>query len=234
MGFYNYFLNTKRSRVYSSVLDVLNKNIVRYLSSFLHACPKGNLLEVGIGQGDMQKKLALFDGFRYAGLDLNWNICSSVKVNDSNVNALVPFLPFRNDSFSLIYCSHVLEHLSDYRTALRFLAESRRTLRSGGLLVLLFPDYASWKTDFFEVDYSHCFPVGVRRMHQMAQDSEFQIVGWSDYCGPYIGFGGRVFSFFGKLIPFGLLFWLFPKGFFKFRKSGYVFNKNLIFVLKKP
>lgn len=48
-------------------------------------------------------------------------------------------LPFSNDTFDVVYHSHVLEHLSPADAA-RFLAECHRVLRPGGVLRVLVPD----------------------------------------------------------------------------------------------
>lgn len=52
---------------------------------------------------------------------------------------IVKGLPLGPGSASLLYCSHVLEHLSlaDFRTALR---NSRRVLKTGGIFRLVMPD----------------------------------------------------------------------------------------------
>ncbi len=48
----------------------------------------------------------------------------------------VAALPFPDDDFDLVICSHVLEHVQDDRRAMR---ELHRVLRPGGLAILLVP-----------------------------------------------------------------------------------------------
>ena len=44
-------------------------------------------------------------------------------------------------SFDIIFCNHILEHVSDYKVAL---SELHRVIRKGGVLIISFPiDYGS-------------------------------------------------------------------------------------------
>ena len=52
------------------------------------------------------------------------------------VNANLEQLPFRDGSFDVIYCSHVLEHVASDRAAMR---ELRRVLAPGGWAILQVP-----------------------------------------------------------------------------------------------
>lgn len=60
-----------------------------------------------------------------------------VKVNVADI-------PFPNDSFDAIFCSHVMEHISDDRKALR---EFLRVLTSGGWAIFLVPIRMNRLTD---------------------------------------------------------------------------------------
>lgn len=51
-------------------------------------------------------------------------------------------LPLKNDSVSLIYCSHTIEHLPE-STAIAFFSEVNRLLKKGGCLRLVFPNVVS-------------------------------------------------------------------------------------------
>ncbi|MDG2390066.1 MAG: methyltransferase domain-containing protein [Planctomycetaceae bacterium] len=58
----------------------------------------------------------------------------------SNPNAMVNFdltdIPYADNSFDVIYCSHVLEHIPDDRQAMR---ELRRVMTPNGWAILLVP-----------------------------------------------------------------------------------------------
>ena len=61
----------------------------------------------------------------------------------SNPNAMVNFdltdIPYADNSFDVIYCSHVLEHIPDDRQAMR---ELRRVMTPNGWAILLVPTTA--------------------------------------------------------------------------------------------
>ena len=59
-------------------------------------------------------------------------------LSDPNAMVLVDItaMPFRDESFDVVYCSHILEHVSDDRAAMR---ELRRVLSSSGWAVILVP-----------------------------------------------------------------------------------------------
>lgn len=58
----------------------------------------------------------------------------------AGINADITHIPFSEDSFDIIYCSHVLEHVLDDRTAL---FEFGRVLKSDGWAVILVPVLSS-------------------------------------------------------------------------------------------
>lgn len=55
---------------------------------------------------------------------------------DVDVQLDITSLPFDDDSFDVVLCSHVLEHVPDDRAAMR---EMRRVLRPGGVAIVMVP-----------------------------------------------------------------------------------------------
>jgi len=65
------------------------------------------------------------------------------------VHDLTKPLPFRTDTISAIYGSHILEHL--YQTdAQRLLVECKRVLKPGGVIRMVVPDLHSMVVDYLE------------------------------------------------------------------------------------
>lgn len=236
MAFYRFFLS-RRSGPFAAVVNAANKRIGRRLKKTFASSRSGDtgtLLEVGVGIGDMYPHLSSVDGYEYVGLDGSMAVCRSSEPGARRIIcALLPDLPVRTGSVDVIYFSHVIEHLFDYPTVLKTLENMRRALSPSGSLVVLFPDYASWGSDFFEIDYTHNFPMGLRRMRQLAADAGFDIEWWTDYCGPYLGFMGRVFGALGRLLPLRPAAAAFPRTLGRLRQSSYVFDRNLLCVLRK-
>ena len=69
--------------------------------------------------------------------DIARNVCDEVLVGDVEVMAL----PFENDSFDVILCGDLIEHL---REPEQLLLRVRPYLRGGGRLVLSTPNVANW------------------------------------------------------------------------------------------
>jgi SAM-dependent methyltransferase len=70
---------------------------------------------------------------------------ASINGNGTRVKMDITAIPFPDDSFDAIYCSHVLEHVVDDTQAMR---EFRRVLKSGGWALLLVPITNQLKATF--------------------------------------------------------------------------------------
>lgn len=234
MSFYNYFISHKRTKRYQLILNAVNRRIIGWIAPYLKTNFLNVVLEIGIGQGEICKLMRNRDNIQYIGLDINYNICHANRINDCpNIQSKIPAIPIKDRQVDMIYMSHVIEHLGSYDMILDFFKEVRRVLKPDGYLVLLFPDYLSWKQDFYNIDYSHNFPMTIKRLQNLAKDGELEICRLTDYCGPFLGWKGRLFKCAGKMFPFKTAYALNPVKFSELRKSGYVFNTNIIAVLKK-
>ncbi len=61
-------------------------------------------------------------------------------LNGGQLNAVGEFLPFKSETFDLIYSSNVLEHVQDTH---KTVAEALRVLKPGGYFQFVFPNYGS-------------------------------------------------------------------------------------------
>ena len=68
-------------------------------------------------------------------VNIDWAPKSS-KVKQAN---LLKKLPFRNETFDLVYCSHFIEHIS-VENLIHFINECNRVLKTGGRIRLVLPD----------------------------------------------------------------------------------------------
>jgi len=101
------------------------------------------VLDVGCSSGYLARPLAE-RGCTVIGIERDPDaaavartVCEQVLVGDVEVMAL----PFERDSFDVILCGDLVEHL---REPEQFLVRVRPYLRSGGLLVLSTPNVANW------------------------------------------------------------------------------------------
>jgi SAM-dependent methyltransferase len=94
------------------------------------------LLDAGCGSG----RLFTYDLRGHASLIVGVDLTSDVGQNpniDSPLRASLTALPFASETFDLIICKHVLEHLDQPESAFRELA---RILRPQGRLLILTPN----------------------------------------------------------------------------------------------
>ena len=117
--------------------------------SYIHETSK--ILDVGAGDGSFAKELNRKDVYMLDG-----NEKSAKQFADTYQNIFLgtlPDLPFENNSFDLIHCSHVIEHL-EVEQLYRALKEFDRCLKIGGYIVISAP--LLW-TEFYD-DLSHLKP----------------------------------------------------------------------------
>ncbi|SHN31815.1 Methyltransferase domain-containing protein [Cyclobacterium lianum] len=109
------------------------------------------VLDVGPGDGSFSAYCGRDDFFLLEG---NQDSVNSLKKRYRNVYlGKVPAIPFENDFFDLIHCSHIVEHLRP-DDLYNFLIEMNRTLKIGGKIVVSAP--LLWE-EFYN-DLSHVKP----------------------------------------------------------------------------
>jgi 2-polyprenyl-3-methyl-5-hydroxy-6-metoxy-1,4-benzoquinol methylase len=96
--------------------------------------PGRTALDVGCREGVQTRWLAE-RGYAVTSIDKEPRFAGGIAVD------LNDGVPFASASFDLVWCSEVLEHLADPRAAL---AELRRVLRPGGVLLLTTPNSYAW------------------------------------------------------------------------------------------
>jgi SAM-dependent methyltransferase len=99
----------------------------RFLAAKFLAQP-GRTLDVGVSR-DFFRKLVVARGGTYTGVDV-------VPRPEVDLVADVTALPFEDEVFDTLLCSHVLEHVTDDRAAVRELA---RVLTPEGTCLIMFP-----------------------------------------------------------------------------------------------
>ena len=122
---------------------------------------KGNLLDAGCGMGDLMLRLTDYkpEGVEIAVAYLEVAAERELKVHRANLE----FLPFDNNSFDIITCTDVLEHVLDVNAVVR---ELKRVLRYGGALVVRVPDNepVAWHNQGYEFVHLRVFDEGTLRL----------------------------------------------------------------------
>lgn len=175
------------------------KYILKYLPPQAVSYP---VLEVGPGRGTVAQVLKESSPYlRYVGVDANYRLLKNLPQGVDAVTSWVPPLPFRNESFSVCFASHVLEHMPTYLQAINFLAEMRRAVAVEGLVCLRTPDFRASERHFWNVDYSHAFPTTPRRLVQMYMDVGLEVVRVFAASGPWIGKIAYLAGFAANFVP---------------------------------
>jgi methionine biosynthesis protein MetW len=102
------------------------------------------VLDVGCGSGNSYAREIARRARSWTGVDVSANAVEAARASglDARVIEDAAELPFDDDSFDLVLCIEVLEHLfAPHRAA----AEIHRVLRPGGRLVASTPNVAYWR-----------------------------------------------------------------------------------------
>jgi 2-polyprenyl-3-methyl-5-hydroxy-6-metoxy-1,4-benzoquinol methylase len=116
----------------------------------------GTLLDIGPGKGFFTK-LFLRLGFDVICIDIDStlkNEFTSLGVKFLEADLREVSIPVKENSFDVIWCSHVIEHMPDPH---RFLVDCNRVLKQDGYLIVRTPDLKKVKFDFWS-DPTHIHP----------------------------------------------------------------------------
>lgn len=159
-------------------LYVSGRSCVESSAMYLRAHPGGKLLEIGFGDGSMLARLRDL-GWDVEGLDVD-----SVCVDAARERGLtvrqgdLAGQDYPDESFDCVIMRHVQEHVPE---PLEFLRECRRILKSGGTLVSVMPNAASWEHRRFGSEWvaleppRHLFLFGPESLKRAAVMSGFSI-----------------------------------------------------------
>jgi len=131
---------------------------------YMSECNK--ILDVGCGEG----RFISNNPKKIKGIDGNENSVKECKEKGYDVTKTnVTEIPFRDDSFDGVHCSHVIEHLNP-KEAYKLLSELARVLRKGGILVIRTPMlYNGFYDDFTHIKPYH--PKAILHYLKTSKDS---------------------------------------------------------------
>jgi len=132
------------------------------------------LLEVGVGFGYFAE-LCRARGLAYSGIEQNRRQCERMRADGFDVEcATIPPFP-AGKPVDMIWLSHVLEHADGYNQAREFLLAAGARLEPGGRVVIVSPDIKSYKEEFWNTDWSHGYPTGLKRVEQLLNEAGFSV-----------------------------------------------------------
>jgi len=107
---------------------------------------KGKLLDIGCGVGEFLQWYP-----NSYGIDTNPYLVDYCKKRNLKCSfGSVYKIPFKNETFDCVLCSHLIEHLNKPELAMK---EIRRVLRTGGKLIIILPTEKGYKRDKTHAKY---------------------------------------------------------------------------------
>lgn len=219
MGYGRY--SEGRTRLYDRMKLILAANTILWIDENVEYVHGAAILEIGVGKGEMQRH------FEQRGETHGQDVSEEcLKHAKRPHNIALPGIPMAMKSLGLIYAAHVMEHLPDYKTCLQTMRVMRHCLHTLGSIVLIIPDYMSWKEDFWNVDYTHAVPFSDRRMKQLVQDAGMHIAKTETICGPFLGLPAKLLDIVNHALPWRSIH---PR----LRQAGFTLHRDRLYLIKK-
>ncbi len=174
-----------------------SKNFVEFMTKWVvdSARPQPRALDVGCGDGYFTSNLIRL-GCRASGMDLSpvaVDLASKRNpTGDFRTHDLTTAFPFESDTFDVVWCSEVLEHLFSPLDVLR---EICRVLKPGGILLATTPAHGRLKNlaialfcfeRHFDPEYPHIRFFTLDSLGKLCEKAG--LVGrWSGTCGSQLG-----------------------------------------------
>jgi SAM-dependent methyltransferase len=178
MPFYDNYLNRGQGitffgkKIIASEIAIRLKLIDQFCSR-----PVLKVLEFGPGKGNFAEAVSKLQ-WQYVGVDGSPTIIKSLRSLGFNIiEAFVPPVPPNlPDSFDVILMEHFIEHMATPGDARELISQTREKLNSGGIIILVAPDYLSHKENFWNSDYTHSFVTSLERLNQLLFDVGLNVV----------------------------------------------------------
>ena len=185
MGLYDHFAARKRNPYGVRIKLAQAQHIFELGCGGLAANP--TVLEYGPGDGYMAE-LARKADMPYSGIEGSVEVSQKLKTAGYNVlHHVVPPVPTDLGQFDICFMLHIIEHLNGMQAASQLLDATRKHLSARGRIVIATPDYARWKADFYDCDYTHNLPFTQRRLQSLLVNTGFNIRFQTSYAGPVFG-----------------------------------------------
>jgi SAM-dependent methyltransferase len=215
----------KTSRYYEKLIPAFLKKLIDPDSFRIQRFVKSAILEtttgdriLDAGAGECQNR-ALIENQIYIALDAAWGD-QSWDYSDLDVIASLEKTPFKPDSFDLLICTQVMEHVNEPQVVLN---EFFRIAKGGGTICISAPQ--GWGVHQAPYDFFRYTHFGLRHL---LEKSGFEIISITPSCG-YYGYLANRLTVFPKTF-----FWQIKQGWLRLLLSPLELISYGIFVLLLP
>jgi len=133
---------------------------------------------------------------------------------------------------STIWMSHVLEHSPTWKEARDMLSHLSEIAQEGTRIVIIGPDFLSWRSEFFNVDSTHGYPTTLRNCVQLMQDVGLRVVFAKHHRLTSSNLAIRLAARALTLVPWGAFDWLFLRSSDRGR-GGLLYNFKVNYLLRQ-
>lgn len=178
MPFYDNFLNRGQNITFFGK-KIIASEIANRLKLIDQFCNERSLkvLEFGPGKGHFAEVVSKLQ-WEYVAVDGSPTIIKILRSFGYNIiEAFVPPVPKTlPNNFDVVLMEHFIEHMATPGDARELISQTREKLNSGGIIILVAPDYLSHKENFWNSDYTHSFVTSLERLNQLLFDGGFKVV----------------------------------------------------------
>ena len=189
MSFYKHYANRYRNPF---GVRIKKSQAIQMVQNALALGPKeiNHVLEIGPGDGYIAEYFNQ-SGVKYQAIERSENVATELASRGINIiQAACPPIPLDIGKVDLCFMLHVIEHMKDTDEASNIINDIFQHLTPGGLLIIATPDFMRWKEYFYDSDYTHSLPFTKRKLRQLLENEEYEIVRENIYTGPIFGSKG--------------------------------------------
>ena len=233
-NFFDHYFSSQSSKIGNKIEIYQSKKILDILIKDKIIKKKDRILEIGTANGIFANECKRFN-INYKGIEANKKQYEKL-IDDGFIVINIKVPPINlSDKFNLIYLAHLLEHMESLSKAEMLISDIRNTLTDKGFVVIISPNYLSWKNDFWNCDYTHNYVTSPRRVIQLLTNNGFEIKRLEYFCGPLFGKERYLLKIPNKLYPHKLFNMAFGRFFHDdfFYKAKMTFYENFIIVARK-
>lgn len=174
---YDIFFQNEHSGAAQRFLLWLNRSLFVFLRKKIDPVSQRSLriLEIGPGKGYFYRSLLSEKEISYVACDRNTSFQRAFP-KATFYTATLPSFPEGIGTFDIIYAGYVVEHLRDGLVISDFLKGCKEHLNPGGMLVITCPNALLQGMEFWNMDFTHCYPTTARNMSMAFQDAGFERV----------------------------------------------------------